>query len=98
VLRAGESAEDRRMNSHRQSGATRQPLDVHVAWRSDRKDWQVEPTGRDNTARNFRLRAHAIAFARAVASSRAAELIVSDRNGKVTRHDKDSLSYPTTLD
>jgi len=78
--------------------ARKQSRDVHVAWQSDRKNWQVAPVNHDNLARNFRLKAHALAFARAVASSRHVELIERDRHGHVTRHERETLSYPTTLD
>lgn len=83
---------------HQEPAARKQSRDVHVAWQSDRKNWQVAPVNHENLARNFRLKAHALAFARAVASSRHAELIERDPSGRVIRHGKDSLSYPTRLD
>jgi len=84
--------------NHREPAARKLSRDVHVAWQSDRRDWQVAPVNHSDLARNFRLKAHALAFARAVALSLDAELVERDSTGRVKRHGKESLSYPTTLD
>ena len=81
----------------REPDARDRVADIHVGWRNDRKAWQITRSGQPMASR-FRIKEHAVAFARAVASSRDAELVVSEVNGQVTRHRKDTLSYPTTLD
>ena len=72
--------------------------EVHVGWLSDRNAWRVTHGDRTLTPENFRRRAYALAFARAMASSQAAEMVVRDVDGEVTRHPPETLSYPTKLD
>ncbi len=72
--------------------------EIHVGWLSDRKAWQITRSGQAIASGSFRRRAYAVAFARALASSRDAEMIVRDANGEVTRHAPDTLSYPRKLD
>ena len=87
------------MNTHRREpGARERTHEIHVGWMSDRKAWLVTHGGKPVTPGAFRRRAYAIAFARAVASSRYAEMVVSDMSGHVTRHAPETLSYPTRLD
>lgn len=87
------------MNTHRREPGARERIhEIHVGWRSDSKVWLVTHGGRPLKPGSFRRRAHAIAFARAVAHSRDAEMVVSDMSGRVTRHAHETLSYPTRLD
>lgn len=72
--------------------------EIHVGWLNDRKAWQVTHAGQALASGNFRRRAYALAFARAIASSRDAEMVVRDVNGEVTRHAPETLSYPRDLD
>lgn len=46
----------------------------------------------------FRLKAHAVAFGRALACSRQLPLFVDDRNGIAVRQSSASLTYPMLLD
>lgn len=59
--------------------------------------WRVAETGADELE-TFRLKAHALAFARAVALSRGVDLFVAGRNGGGVRQGRHTLTYPTTLD
>jgi hypothetical protein len=71
--------------------------DIHVV-RGPGEAWMVAQGGQFLATTNYRLRAHAMAFARAVAHSVHADMIVHDRGGRSTRHTQASLSYPTSLD
>lgn len=71
--------------------------DIHVV-RGPGKGWMVVQDGRSFASANYRLRAHAVAFARAVAFGARADMIVHDLGGRRTRHTRASLSYPTSLD
>ncbi|HEX2839649.1 DUF2188 domain-containing protein [Hyphomicrobium sp.] len=71
--------------------------DVHVI-RGPSKLWTVAQEGHVATSANYRVRAHAIAFARAVAFAAHADMIVHEPAGRSTRHPRASLSYPTSLD
>lgn len=70
--------------------------DIHVM-RGPGEAWMVAQGGRFLTS-NYRLRAHAIAFARAVAFGARADMVVHDLGGRKTRHTRASLSYPISLD
>lgn len=72
--------------------------EIHVGWLSDRQAWLVTHGGRALAQGSFRRRAYAVAFARAIAASRDAEMVVRDANGEITRHSPETLSYPTKLD
>jgi hypothetical protein len=71
--------------------------DIHVM-RGPGKAWIVAHGGQFLVSANYRLRAHAVAFARAVAFGAHADMIVHDLGGRSTRHTRASLSYPTSLD
>lgn len=77
--------------------AIRQRRDVHVA-RGPETTWLVRRGGQPAELASYRLKAHAMAFARALAFSAGVEMIVHDPNGVVTRHSRASLTYPTSLD
>jgi hypothetical protein len=72
--------------------------DIHVEWRGGKKAWFVTRRGHLTGMGSYRLRHHAMAFARAVAFSRHVEMIVHDLNGLVTRHQRAALTYPASLD
>lgn len=71
--------------------------DIHVL-RGPGDGWRVRQGDEFVSSANYRLRAHAMAFARAFAFSSHADMIVHGRGGLRTRHAHASLSYPTTLD
>lgn len=71
--------------------------DIHVM-RGPGEAWLVARGGRVVASANYRLRAHAVAFARAFAFNAHADMIVHDSGGHTTRHARASLSYPTALD
>ena len=90
------------MNTHRREpGAHRRAHEIHeihVGWKSEARAWMVTHGDRPLAPGCFRRQAYAVAFARAVAYSRDAEMVVSDANGGVTRYGRETLSYPTRLD
>lgn len=86
------------MPTNRQDRSMSPRAEIHVGWLSDKKAWLVSRDGKPLSQGRFRHRAYAIAFARAIAASRDAEMVVRDANGKVTRHGPDTLGYPTKLD
>jgi len=71
--------------------------DVHVI-RGPNHLWTVAQEGQIATSARYRLRDHAVAFARAVAFAAHADMIVHEPAGRSTRHLRASLSYPTSLD
>ena len=86
------------MNTEHQNRSASPRTEIHVGWLNDRKTWQVTRDGHTLVPGSFRRRAYAIAFARALATSRAAGMVVQDANGQVTRHAPGTLSYPTELE
>jgi hypothetical protein len=70
--------------------------DIHVVRGAD-EAWLVK-RGKMPLSSSYRVRAHAMAFARAVAYSARADMIVHDLSGAKTRHTRASLSYPVSLD
>jgi hypothetical protein len=71
--------------------------EIHV--RRDRQDrWDVTAGLDRPILGTYRLRAYAEAYARALAYSLKAEMIVHDVSGIVTRHQRAALTYPTLLD
>jgi hypothetical protein len=70
--------------------------DIHVG-RGENKSWLVTRGNQRTELASYRLKNHAMAFARAVAFSRHAEMIVHDRDGRSTRHQRAALTYPTSL-
>lgn len=71
--------------------------DFHVICGADQL-WRVEQEGHPSALSSYRLRVHAMAFARAVAFAAHADMVVHDAAGIRTRHSRASLSYPTSLD
>ena len=71
--------------------------DVHVI-RGHGQRWTVAQEGQIATAANYRLRSHAVAFARAFAFAAHADVIVHELAGHSTRYTRTSLGYPTLLD
>lgn len=71
--------------------------DIHVV-HGPGNAWMVAQGGQLLASANYRLRAHAVAFARAVAYGAHADMIVHEQSGRITRHTRASLSYPTSLD
>lgn len=71
--------------------------DIHVV-HGPGEAWVVKRGGQIFASSSYRLRAHAMAFARAVAFGAHADMIVHDRSGIRTRYGRASLSYPTSLD
>lgn len=86
------------MNTEHQNRSASPRTEIHVGWLNDRKTWQITHDGEALVPGNFRRRAYAVAFARALAASRAAGLVVQDENGNITRHAPNTLSYPTELE
>ncbi len=70
--------------------------DIHVS-RDRGSAWLVTERGRRSEMARYRMREHAMAFARAVAYGRRAEMIVHEIDGRVVRHARTSLTYPTLL-
>jgi hypothetical protein len=60
--------------------------------------WSVLRGQRDLCLLTFRLKPHAVAYARAVASAGKITLFVDDRNGVAVRQSSSSLTYPVLLD
>ncbi len=71
--------------------------DVHVA-RGPKTTWLVRRGSQPAELVSYRLKAHAMAFARALAFSTGVDMIVHDLDGVVTRYSRASLTYPTWLD
>ena len=72
-------------------------VDIHVGL--DPEDtWSVSAGPDRPPLASFRVRLHAVAFARAVAFSRGVEMIVHDAGGSLIRHPRASLTYPARLD
>ena len=71
--------------------------DIHVE-RGESEAWHVTRGGHRTPVGSYRLRDHAMAFARAVAFNRHVEMVVHDINGCITRYQRASLTYPTSLD
>jgi hypothetical protein len=72
-------------------------IDIHVK-RGPGGAWKVAKGEHLLASANYRLRAHAIAFARAVAYRAHADMVVHDLGGRTTRYQRASLSYPVSLD
>jgi uncharacterized protein DUF2188 len=70
--------------------------DVHVS-QDPGNAWLVTERGRRSEMARYRMREHAMAFARAVAYGRRAEMIVHEIDGSVVRHARSTLTYPTSL-
>jgi hypothetical protein len=71
--------------------------DIHVV-RGPDEVWLVKQGEMSLASPSYRVRAHAMAFARAVACRAHADMIVHDLCGAKTRYTRASLSYPTSLD
>ena len=71
--------------------------DVHVE-RDESEAWHVTRGGQRGPVSGFRLRDHAMAYARAVAFNRHVEMIVHGINGRIMRYQRASLTYPVSLD
>lgn len=70
--------------------------DIHVS--QDRcKTWLVTERGRRSEFARYRMREHAMAFARAVAYGRHVEMVVHESDGSVVCHARTTLTYPTSL-
>lgn len=80
-----------------QHDATTSGIDIHVM-RGPGEAWRVAQGEHLLASANFRFRAHAMAFARAVAFSSHADMIVHELGGDSTRYRRASLSYPISLD
>jgi hypothetical protein len=70
--------------------------DVHVS-RGKRELWFVTAAAFSVPLGAYKLRDHAMAFARALAFSSHGEMIVHDIDGRRTRHSRSSLTYPVVL-
>jgi Uncharacterized protein conserved in bacteria (DUF2188) len=71
--------------------------DIHVGL-GDEAAWLVTRGDEREVIGTYRVKSHAMAFARAVAYSCHTEMVVHERGGQVTHHARASLSYPTSLD
>jgi hypothetical protein len=71
--------------------------DIHVGC-GTRESWLVTQVGTSAPIASYRLRVHAMAFARAVAFRGHGDVVVHEIDGRITRHLRPSLTYPTTLD
>lgn len=70
---------------------------VRVALQIDKK-WIVNRGVHQRALHSFRLKSHAIAYARAISFSNKIPLFVNDRTGQAMRQSSASLTYPTSLD
>jgi hypothetical protein len=70
---------------------------IHVTKRHA-ASWSVRSGERDLCLLTFRLKPHAVAYARAMAFSRKLTLFVDNRNGVAVRQASSSLTYPVFLD
>ncbi|MDQ8698234.1 DUF2188 domain-containing protein [Hyphomicrobium sp. LHD-15] len=71
--------------------------DIHVV-RGPNGSWLVKQGVNRLSAPSYRIRAHAVAFARAAAHGSRSDMIVHDISGLQTRYSHASLSYPSALD
>jgi hypothetical protein len=69
---------------------------IHVTQRDTK--WSVRGGRPGSCLLTFRLKPHAVAYARAVAYSRKLALFIDDRNGVAVRQSSSSLTYPVFLD
>jgi len=60
--------------------------------------WSVLSGPRAISLLTFKLKSHAIAYARAVSFSGRLTLFVDDENGMAIRQDSETLTYPRVLD
>jgi len=74
-----------------------QATHINVA-QTDSGSWLVSQGTRRLPMRAFRLKAHAMAFGRALAFSRRAGLYVYGPDGCATQQARQTLTYPITLD
>lgn len=86
------------MSTDHQDRSASPRTEIRVGWLSERRAWTVTHGDKSLSPGSFRRRAYALAFARAIAASRAVEMVVRDANGEVTRHAPETLSYPRKLD
>jgi hypothetical protein len=70
---------------------------IHVTKRRD-ASWSVRSERADLCLLTFRLKPHAVAYARAVAYSRKLALFIDNQNGVAVRQSSSSLTYPVFLD
>jgi hypothetical protein len=70
---------------------------VHVR-RGEDEAWLVKKSYHVHALASYRLKSHALAYARALAFSCRVDMIVHDLDDRTTRHDRASLTYPTRLD
>jgi hypothetical protein len=66
--------------------------------RANNGSWLVSQRRPNRALQTFRLKVHALAFARAVAHSRGAPLYVHDVGGTRSQECPGSLTYPVRLD
>ena len=66
--------------------------------RSQEKTWNVVGGRTLLRQRNFRIKSHAVAFARAVSWSRSLTLFIDDDGGNPVRQSRESMTYPVRLD
>lgn len=71
--------------------------DVHVALAEDRA-WHITLGPQRLHVGSYRLKDHAMAYARAVAYGLHVELVSHDIAGRATRHERASLTYPVRLE
>ena len=71
--------------------------DIHVE-HDESGAWHVTRGEQRTSVGSYRLRGHAMAFARTVAFSGHVEMIVHEINGRIARHQRASLTYPISLD
>jgi len=74
-----------------------QATHINVA-QTDSGSWLVSQGTRQLAMRAFRLKAHAMAFGRALAFSRGAAMYVYARDGRATQQARQTLTYPIKLD
>ena len=66
--------------------------------RSPEKSWSVESGRIRASKQDFRLKDHAIAYARAMSWSKQLTLFIDDDSGTPVRQSRESLTYPIRLD
>ena len=70
---------------------------IRVVQRGEQR-WSVLSGPRAISLLTFKLKSHAIAYARAVSFSGRLTLFVDDENGMAIRQDSETLTYPRVLD
>jgi len=72
--------------------------DIMRVTRSPKGHWSVQAGCSSVSLHDFRLKSHAVAYARALSSSRKTTLFIDDESGLPVRQTTQSLTYPIHLE